>query len=68
MGLGGALVQAMPFNRRFLGSTPAWASPLLAVACALRRETPIQYPCCSRERLLVVEDLKGRYKNGRMNE
>ena len=28
-------------------------SPLPAVACALRRETPIQYPCCSRERLLV---------------
>ena len=27
------------------------ASPLLTVACALRRETPIGYPCCSRERL-----------------
>jgi len=24
------------------------ASPSLRVACALRRETPIQYPCCSR--------------------
>ena len=38
--------------------------------CA-RRETPIQYPCCSRERLWVVEDLNGRYRNGRnewMNE
>ena len=35
------------------------------VACALRRETPIQYPCCSRERPWVVEDLKGRYRNGR---
>jgi len=40
------------------GSTPAlaatygpWASPFPAVACALRRETPIQYPCRSRERL-----------------
>jgi len=41
-----------------------WASPLPAVACALRRETPIQYPCCGRERLLVVEDLKGCYRNG----
>ena len=38
---------------------------------ALRRETPIQYPCCSRERLWAVEDLKGRYRNGQnewMNE
>ena len=37
----------------------------------LRRETPIQYPCCSRERLWVAEDLKERYRNGRnewMNE
>ena len=33
------------------------------VPCALRRETPIQYPGCSRERLLVVENLKGRYRN-----
>ena len=41
----------------------ARASPLTTVACALRRETPIQYPCCSRERLWVVEDLKGRYRN-----
>jgi len=75
---GGALVETMTFNRRVVGSTPAlsttyglWASPLPAVACALRRETPIQYPCCNRERLWVVEDLKGRYKNGRnewMNE
>src|SRR6218665_2281374 len=46
------------FNRRVVGSPPAlaategpWASPLPAVACALRRETPIQYPCCSRKRL-----------------
>ena len=65
----------MTFNRRVVGLTPAlaatqgpWASPLPAVACALRRETPIQYACCSRERLWVVEDLKGRYRNGRMNE
>ena len=36
--------------------------------CALQRDTPIQYPCCSRERLWVVEDLKGRHRNGRMNE
>src|SRR6218665_804690 len=36
-------------------------SPIPAVACALRRETPIQYPCCRRERIWVVEDLKGRY-------
>jgi len=42
-----------------------WASPLPAVACALRRETPIQYSCCNRERLWVVEDLKGHYRNGR---
>ena len=46
---GGALVESMTFNRRVVGSTPAlaamqgpWASPLLTVACALRRETPIQ--------------------------
>jgi len=78
VGRGGALVEMMTFNRRVVGSTPAlavtegpWASPLPAVACALRRETLIQYPCCSRERLWVVEDLKGRYRNGRnewMNE
>ena len=30
----------------------------------LWRETPIQYPCCSWERLRVVEDFKGRYRNG----
>jgi len=35
----GALVESMTFNRRVVGSTP------------VRRETPIQYPCCSRERL-----------------
>src|SRR6218665_3116231 len=65
----------MTFNRRVVGLTPAlaatqgpWTSPLPAVACALRRETPIQYSCCSRERLCVVEDLKGRYRNSRMNE
>ena len=58
MGRGGALVEAMTFNRRVVGSTPALAatqgplaSSLPTVACALRRETPIQYPCCSRERL-----------------
>src|SRR6218665_3667917 len=58
VGRGGALVETMTFKRRVVGSTPAlaatwrpWASPLPAVACALRRETPIQYPCCSRERL-----------------
>src|SRR6218665_4007152 len=55
---GGALVETMTFNLRVAGSTPAlaatqgpWTSPLPAVACALRRETPIQYPCYSRERL-----------------
>ena len=65
-------IWSITFNRRVVGSTPAiavtygpWASRLPAVACALRRETPIQYPCCSRERLWVVEDLKGRYRNGR---
>ena len=54
---GGALVKSMTLNRRVVGSTPTlaatwgpWASPLPTVACALRRETPIQYPCCSRER------------------
>ena len=26
-------------------------SPIPTIACALWRETPIQYPCCSRERL-----------------
>src|SRR6218665_2850061 len=58
VGHGGALVEAITLNRRVVGSTLAlaamqgpWASPLPAVACALRRETPIQYPCCSRERL-----------------
>ena len=58
VGRGGALVEMMTFNQRVVGSTPAlaatygpWASPLPAVACALRRETPIQSPCCSRERL-----------------
>ena len=68
----GILVESITFNRRVVGSTPGlafrvgpWARPLPAVACALRRETPIQYPCCSRERLWVVEDLKGRYRNGR---
>src|SRR6218665_154204 len=61
----------MTLNRRVVGSTPAlaatlgpWASPLPTVACALRLETPIQCSCCSRERLQVVEDLKGRYRNG----
>ena len=50
MGRGGALVEMMAFNRRVVGSTPAlaatqgpWASPFPAVACALRRETPIKY-------------------------
>src|SRR6218665_3543897 len=58
VGHGCALVESIAFNRKVVGSTPAlaatcgpWASPLSAVACALRRETPIQYPCCSRERL-----------------
>ena len=56
MGRGGALVKSMTLNRRVVGLTPAlaaiygpWTSPLLTVACALRCETPIQYPCCSRE-------------------
>ena len=58
MELGGALVKSMTLNWRVVGSTTAlaatygpWASPLLTVACALRCETPIQYPCCNRERL-----------------
>ena len=58
VGRDGALVESISFNWRVVGSTPAlavtygpWASPLPAVACALRRETPIQHPCCSRERL-----------------
>src|SRR6218665_2718752 len=58
VGRGGALVESMTFNRRVVGSTPAlaamsglWASPLPTVVCALWRETPIQYSCCSRERL-----------------
>src|SRR6218665_2196403 len=59
VGCGGALVETMTFNRRAVGSTPALypprirtlASPLPAVAGALRRETPTQYPCCCRERL-----------------
>jgi len=52
VGRGGALVESMTFNRRVVGSTPALvatsgprASPLPTVVCALRRETPIQYPC-----------------------
>jgi len=75
-GRGGAMVETMTFNRRVVDSTPAPMprrdlGPLSAVARALRRETPIQYLCCSRECLWVVEDLKGRYRNGRnewMNE
>src|SRR6218665_2677587 len=58
VGRGDALVESMTFNRRVVGSTPSlaatygpWASPLPAGAFALRHETPIQYPCCSRERL-----------------
>ena len=31
---------------------------------AWNSDRPIQYPWCSRERLWVVEDLKGRYRNG----
>ena len=57
-GRGGALVKSMTLKRRVVGSTPVlaatkgpWASPLTTVACALRRETSIQHPCCSRERL-----------------
>jgi len=64
VGRGGALVKSMTLNRRVVLSTPAlaatytgtlgiWTSPLLTIACALRRETPIQYPCCSRESLWV---------------
>ena len=71
VGRGCALVETMTFNRRVVGSTPPLAakqgplaSPLPAVACALRCETPIQYPCCSRERLWVVDDLKRRCRNG----
>ena|SRR6218665_2472419 len=48
VGRGGALIETMTFNRMVVGSTPALtamygpcASPLPAVACALRRETPI---------------------------
>ena len=48
VGRDGALVEAITFNRRVVGSTPTlavtqgpWASPLPAVACALRRETSI---------------------------
>jgi len=73
VGRGGTLVETMTFNRRVMGSTPAIAPRrdleqvlyLQLPTCALRRETPIQYPCFSRERLCVVEDLKGRYRNGR---
>ena len=57
-GRGGALVVSLTFNRRVVGWTPAlaatlghWASPLPTVACALRRETQIQYSCLSRELL-----------------
>src|SRR6218665_1204110 len=72
VGHGGALVETMTFNRRIVGSTPVliatkgpFASPLLTVVCALRRETPIQYPCPqSGADLSIVEDLKGRYRNG----
>src|SRR6218665_4001889 len=71
LGHDGALVDSITFNRRVVGSTPSlavtsgpWASPLPTDACALRRETPIQYPCCSREYLWVVEDLKRCYRNG----
>jgi len=37
---------------------------LSSLLCAHQRETPIQYPCCSRERLWVVVNLKRRYRNG----
>ena len=49
----------------FVHTTRVTHSWSVLVFYALRRETPIQYPCCSRERLWVVEDLKGRYRNGR---
>ena len=69
-----ALVESIAFNRRVVGSTPALAAMYTdlgqvlyvyrhAVAYALRSETPIQYISVlySRERLWVLEDLKGRY-------
>ena len=52
VGRDGALVESITFNRRVVGSTPALAATYTdlgqvlylqaAVACALRRENPIQ--------------------------
>jgi len=60
MGHGGALVKSTTRSWRVVGLTPAlaatygpWASFLPTVACALQRETLIQYPCCSRKGLWV---------------
>jgi len=55
VGRDGALVESIAFNRRVVGSTPALAVRRdLGQVLYLQlpgRETPIQYPCCSRERL-----------------
>jgi len=50
LGRGGPLVYS---SLSVVGSNPAlvtmygpWANPSLAVACALRRNSPTQHPCC----------------------
>ena len=58
VGRGSVGVCSVPCSRRVAGSNPpqaaaqgSWASPSLAIAHALRRETPIQCLRCSRKRL-----------------
>ena len=49
------------------GIRTSWAASWTVQSLGLtwcRLEAWIQYPCCSRDHLWVVEDLKGRYRNG----
>ena len=60
-------------SNNFINILSTFYQHFINILSTLRRETPIQYPCCSRERHWVglVQDLKGRYRNGQnewMNE
>ena len=55
MGRGGALVKSMLFDWKVVGSNPAQAATKdleqvlhSQLSVALRRETPVQHPCCVR--------------------
>jgi len=76
VGRGGALVETMTFNRRVVGATPALAATytrtlgksFIYICLHVRFGVELRYSIravYSRERLGVVEDLKGRYRNGR---